>query len=274
MGATWQSLLGGHGIISYSFQVGSLVTGLIFGHFLHAVVWYYCPKVSSKTDSYLLAHISTSACSYPNCKHVLRTWPSIRFFNGVLLKRRCDCCYERISLHYPLTEATCGLLFLSISLVAPSLVDFIQICVFAWFLIALSMIDYFTLLLPDALTQPLMWSGLLISVSGFGIPLEFAVLGSIFGYLSLWVLYWVFRIFTGQEGIGFGDLKLLAAIGAWVGLEMLPLVCTLAAFSGIVFWLSWKVAGRSVQLIPFGPGLSSAGLFIYISQKSHMLWLM
>ncbi|MFU2314992.1 prepilin peptidase [Rahnella sp. PCH160] len=270
----WRGLLGGRGIFTYSLQVGSLVAGLFFGRFFNAFVCHYCPKVSSKTDSGLLPDFSTSACYCQDCKHVLSTWQNIRLFNELLLKPRGYYCHERISLRYSLAELTCGLLFLSISFVAPSLIDVIQICVFAWFLIALSMIDCFTLLLPDALTQPLMWLGLLLSVSGFGIPLEFAVLGSILGYLSLWILYWIFRIFTGQEGIGYGDLKLLAAIGAWVGFEMLPLVCTLAAFSGIVFWLCWKATGRSSHLIPFGPGLSSAGLLIYICQKSHMLWLM
>jgi len=150
----------------------------------------------------------------------------------------------------------------------------VQLCVLAWFLIALSMIDYFTLQLPDALTQPLMWSGLVLSVSGFGIRPESAIYGAVFGYLSLWGLYWLYLIFTRNEGIGYGDFKLLAAIGAWVGWEMLPLVCTLAALCGIAFSLCRQRTHHIKQLIPFGPSLSAAGFLIYISQMNDELWLM
>lgn len=269
-----QALLEGHEVFTFSLQAGLLLAGLLFGSFMNIVVLRYWREKNLKTDSPLLLDISTPASSCPDCKHALHTWQNIPSFSRLFRKGWCYYCHARISLRYPMTVATCGLVFFCISFVAPSPVDAVQFCVFAWFLVALSLIDCFTLLLPDALTQPLMWSGLLISVSGFGIPLELAVLGSILGYLTLWVLYWVFRFFTGQEGIGYGDLKLLAAIGAWVGVDMLPLVCTLAASLGIVFWLWWKAMGRSGRLIPFGPALSSAGLLIYISQKSHIFWLM
>lgn len=259
---------------TYSAQAASLIIGLVFGSFLNVVVWRLCLRISAGADSHLIVDLSTPASHCPKCQHNLKLWQNLPILSWLLLKGRCYYCHERISIRYPLIEATCGLLFLCISstITAPETV--IQICLFSWFLIALSVIDYLTLQLPDALTQPLLWAGLMISATGFGISPEAAIFGAISGYLSLWFFNCICRFFSGKEGIGYGDFKLLAAIGAWVGWEILPLVCTLAAFSGIIFSFCWNKTGRYGQLIPFGPSLSAAGFIIYISQRSEILWLM
>lgn len=153
-------------------------------------------------------------------------------------------------------------------------VSWLIACLFLWFLFALSVIDYFTFVLPNALTQPLLWFGLLISTLGYGVPVESAIFGAASGYLSLWSLYWCLMILIKKEGMGFGDFKLLAAIGAWSGWEALPAVCTLAALIGIFYAVIWGRFFRRDGLIPFGPALSLSGLLVYISQRSEVVWLM
>ncbi|MFO6300570.1 prepilin peptidase [Rahnella selenatireducens] len=166
------------------------------------------------------------------------------------------------------------LLFSGMSFLFHNPVSWLIACLFMWFLLALSVIDYFTFILPNALTQPLLWFGLLISTLGYGVPVESAIFGAASGYLSLWFLYWCLMILIKKEGIGFGDFKLLAAIGAWSGWEALPAVCTLAALIGIFYAVMWGRFFRHDGLIPFGPALSLSGLLIYISQRSGVVWLM
>lgn len=166
------------------------------------------------------------------------------------------------------------LLFSGMSFLFHNPVSWLIACLFLWFLFALSVIDYFTFILPNALTQPLLWFGLLISTLGYGVPVESAIFGAASGYLSLWSLYWCFMILIKKEGMGFGDFKLLAAIGAWSGWEALPAVCTLAALIGIFYAVIWGRFFRHDGLIPFGPALSLSGLLVYISQRSEVVWLM
>jgi leader peptidase (prepilin peptidase)/N-methyltransferase len=134
--------------------------------------------------------------------------------------------------------------------------------VFVWFLIAMTFIDADTQLLPDDLTLPLMWAGLLINLHGTFTSLDSAVIGAVAGYLSLWSVYWIFKLVTGKEGMGYGDFKLLAALGAWMGWSMLPLIILLSSAVGAVIGISMMVLGKlgKGKPIPFGPYLAIAGL--------------
>ncbi|WP_157825444.1 A24 family peptidase [Rahnella sp. AA] len=168
----------------------------------------------------------------------------------------------------------CASLFFGMSYLFDSPTSWLLVCLLSWFLVALSVIDSCTLILPDALTQPLLWFGLLLSTLGYGVPVESAILGAIAGYLSLWTLYWCLKLLVKKEGLGFGDFKLLAALGAWSGWEALPQLCTLAALTGIFYSVVLGRGSLHGNLIPFGPALSFSGVLIYISQRSEAVWLM
>jgi prepilin signal peptidase PulO-like enzyme (type II secretory pathway) len=190
--------------------------------------------------------------------------------------------FRRASLYYQdqlsyrslFVTGSCTLLFLGMSFLFDNPMAWLIVCLFSCFLITLSVIDASTCILPDALTQPLLWLGLILSALGHGVPVESAIFGAVSGYLSLWFLYWCLRLVMKKEGMGFGDFKLLAAIGAWSGWEALPAVCTLAALIGIFYAVVWGRFLRRGSLIPFGPALSISGLLIYISQRSDIVWLM
>lgn len=165
-------------------------------------------------------------------------------------------------------------MFMGMSFLFDNPMAWLVVCLFSYFLFALSIIDASTFILPDALTQPLLWLGLMLSALGYGAPVESAIFGAVSGYLSLWSLYWCLRFVMKKEGMGFGDFKLLAAIGTWSGWEALPAVCTLAALIGIFYAIFWGRIFRQGSLIPFGPALSLSGLLIYISQRIDIVWLM
>jgi leader peptidase (prepilin peptidase)/N-methyltransferase len=137
---------------------------------------------------------------------------------------------------------------------------------FAYLLIAMTFIDLDTMMLPDALTYPLLWAGLLVNVQGMFVPLDQAVIGAAAGYLALWSVYWLFKLTTGKEGMGYGDFKLLAALGAWMGWMMLPMIIILSAVSGAVFGILQMVMARAGlgYKFPFGPYLAAAGLIALV----------
>ena len=201
-----------------------------------------------------------SAC--PSCSHPISAMENIPVLSYVFLRGRCSQCAAPISLRYPLIETLTGLLsgFVAWHFGYGATAFFALL--FCWALIALTFIDLDTQLLPDSITQPLLWLGLLINISATYTPLESALTGAVAGYLTLWSVYWLFKLTTGKEGMGYGDFKLLAAIGAWFGWQMLPLVILLSsvvgAFVGIALILFAK-HGRNIP-IPFGPYLASGGL--------------
>jgi prepilin signal peptidase PulO-like enzyme (type II secretory pathway) len=165
-------------------------------------------------------------------------------------------------------------MFLGLSFLFTMPLSLLSALILFWFLLALSLIDLATYLLPDRLTLPLLWAGLLVhSISG-EVTLQDALYGAAAGYMALWLLYWGVKIVSGKEGMGYGDFKLLAALGAWVGWQMLPYLCILAALAGIVFALVRMGVYKMSEQIPFGPCLAMAGALIYISQESNIVWLM
>lgn len=202
----------------------------------------------------------------PSCRAPIKPWQNIPLLSFALLRGRCRHCDKPISWRYPLVEAAAGLLAaLVIWRFGPTLAG-LGALVFAWTLLALSVIDLDTQLLPDALTLPLIWLGLLVNLGNTLTPLPSAVLGASIGYLVLWSVYWAFRLLTGKEGMGYGDFKLLAAIGAWLGWSMLPLVILASSFVGAVVGIAMMLMqrqGRGTPM-PFGPYLAAAGLIALI----------
>ncbi len=204
--------------------------------------------------------VPRSAC--PACGRGIRAWENIPLLSYLLLRGRCAGCKMRISPRYPLVEAFTGLVSAYVGWRFGFTPAALGALIFAWALIAASCIDLDTQLLPDDITLPLIWVGLLFNLWGTFTSLESAVIGAIAGYLSLWSVYWAFKLATGKEGMGYGDFKLLAAIGAFLGWKMLPAVILLSSLVGAAVGIALIVLarhGRHVP-IPFGPYLAAAGL--------------
>ena len=197
----------------------------------------------------------------PACRRPIKAVENIPILSWMRLRGKCAGCAASISFRYPLVEA----LSAAAALWAVAAFGFtwlaLAAAVYAWALIALAFTDLETGLLPDQITLPLMWLGLLVNLGDGLTPLAWAVAGAAAGYLSLWLLYWAFKLATGKEGMGYGDFKLLAAIGAWLGWQALPAVALLAAAAGLLYALTAILLGRRTrrQPIPFGPFLAAAG---------------
>jgi leader peptidase (prepilin peptidase)/N-methyltransferase len=198
----------------------------------------------------------------PHCNRQIGALENIPVLSFLVLRGRCRGCGAKIGWRYPIVEALTGLLFAFIAwqlgptLAAAGAMGFVAA------MVALTFIDFDTQLLPDDITLPLLWAGLLLNVSGTYTDLTSAVIGAMAGYLSLWAVYWLFKLVTGKEGMGYGDFKLLAAIGAWLGWQVLPLTILMSSFVGALVGISLIVLtrhGRNVP-IPFGPYLAAAGV--------------
>ena len=254
--------------------LAALVLGLCIGSFLNVVILRF-PRILERDwhrqaaelrgeavpeqDRFDLLH-PRSRC--PDCGHTLRLWENIPLLGWLLLRGRCSACGARITLRYAAIELLTGLLSVCaigwFGVTAAGL----GALLFTWCLIALAFIDLDTQLLPDDLTLPLLWLGLVFNLWGVFAPIDAAVIGAMAGYLSLWSVYWLFRLITGREGMGYGDFKLLAAIGAWFGWQVLPAVVVLASAVGAVVGVTLIVLRRHARgtPIPFGPYLAGAGL--------------
>ena len=258
-----------------TFLVGFVfVLGLLVGSFLNVVI-YRLPRMleqgwqaeareilalPQEQDTPISLAKPASTC--PHCGHAIRWYENVPVLSWIWLRGRCSACANAISFRYPVIELT------SATLVAICAWHFgyggwLVVTVLAtWMLLAMAMIDYDTTLLPDNMTLPLMWLGLLAALLDLGpVSLRDAVIGAMAGYLSLWSLYWVFKLATGKEGMGYGDFKLLAALGALLGWQLLPLVLLLSSLVGAVVGISLIATGlvRRDQGIPFGPYLAAAG---------------
>jgi leader peptidase (prepilin peptidase) / N-methyltransferase len=204
--------------------------------------------------------VPRSAC--PHCNHAISAWENIPIISYLLLRGKCKGCGAAISPRYPIIEAISGMLcgFAAWHFgFGPAAIGAL---LFIWALLALTAIDFDTQLLPDDITLPLLWAGLLLNLFGVFTNLPSAVLGAVIGYLALWSVYWLFKFTTGKEGMGYGDFKLLAALGAWLGWQMLPLIILLSSLVGAAVGLTLIVAlkhGRNIP-IPFGPYLAGGGL--------------
>ena len=207
-------------------------------------------------------NLMTPASTCPHCSHKIRAYENIPVVSFVFLRGRCASCKAPIGIRYPIVEAISGILSAYIGWRFGWTLAMAGALIFAWALIALTVIDIDTQLLPDDITLPLLWLGLLVNLNNGFAPLSSAVIGAIAGYLSLWAVYWLFKLATGKEGMGYGDFKLLGAIGAWLGWKMLAIVILLSSLVGAVVGIALIVFtrhGRNTP-IPFGPYLAAAGL--------------
>ncbi|HEY1057893.1 MAG TPA: A24 family peptidase [Limnobacter sp.] len=196
------------------------------------------------------------------CKKALKPWHNIPVLSFVFLKARCGHCDARIGWRYPVVELGCAALFVGLAALHPAGWTALALMGFAATLLVLALIDLDTYLLPDDLTLPLLWAGLLFNLIGGVLPLNQAVMGAMLGYGLLWVVYHGFKLATGKEGMGYGDFKLLAAVGAWLGAMSVFTVLLFASVFGIVFGLAiQKLRGkRNHEAFPFGPCLVAGAL--------------
>jgi leader peptidase (prepilin peptidase)/N-methyltransferase len=250
------------------------VFGLLFGSFLNVVIHRLPVMMQRESDNYVAEEsgkpqphttrynlmVPRSAC--PHCQHQITALENIPVISWLALRGQCSSCKAKISPRYPLVELLTGALSALVIWRFGSGYAGLAALFFLYSLIAMTFIDADTQLLPDDLTYPLLWGGLLININGTFVPLQEAVIGAAAGYLALWSIYWLFKLATGKEGMGYGDFKLLAALGAWMGWTMLPVIVLLSSVVGAVAGLSLIAFARRSRNkpIPFGPYLAAAGL--------------
>ena len=257
-----------------AFAVLAGVVGLAVGSFLNVVIhrlpimmereWLaQCAELRGEAAAEAeRLTLATPRSRCPHCGHSISALENIPLLSYLALRGKCRGCGARISVRYPLVEALTGLLFGFAAWKLGPGAAAAGALVFVAAMVALTFIDFDTQLLPDDITLPLLWAGLLFNAFGVYTDLQTAVFGAVAGYLALWSVYWGFKLATGKEGMGYGDFKLLAAIGAWLGWQMLPLTILLSSFVGAVVGIVLIVLarhGRNVP-IPFGPYLAAAGV--------------
>lgn len=247
--------------------------GLLVGSFLNVVI-HRLPKMMDHDWRCQCAELrgeeppaserltlATPRSRCPCCGHQLTALENIPLVSWLALRGRCSACRAAISPRYPIVETSSALLAaFAAAHFGPSWAT-VGALLLIWSLLALTFIDFDTQFLPDSITLPLLWTGLLFNVFGTFTDLQSAVIGAIAGYLSLWSVYWGFKLATGKEGMGYGDFKLLAALGAWLGWQILPLTILLSSLVGALVGIALIVLtkhGRNVP-IPFGPYLAAAG---------------
>jgi leader peptidase (prepilin peptidase)/N-methyltransferase len=263
------------------FALAAGLLGLMVGSFLNVVI-HRLPIMMERDWAAQCAELKGEAAPAfeplslarprsrcPHCGHLITALENIPLVSWLLLRGRCKGCAAPISLRYPLIEALTGLLFALAAWHFGFTAAGLGALVFVAALLALTAIDFDTQLLPDDITLPLLWIGLALNAFNVYTDLRSAVIGAMAGYLSLWSVYWLFKLFTGKEGMGYGDFKLLAALGAWLGWQMLPLTILLSSLVGAVVGISLMTFarhGRNVP-IPFGPYLAAAGAIALVWGK-------
>lgn len=258
------------------------ILGLLIGSFLNVVIYRIPKMMQRESDNYIAEEsgkeaphtdrfnliVPRSAC--PHCGHQITALENIPVISYLFLGGKCSACKAKIPLRYPLIEFVTGLLSAFLIWHFGSGWLGLSTLLFAWLLIAMTFIDLDTQFLPDDLTYLLLWAGLLVNLKSGFVPLSEAVIGAAAGYLSLWSIYWLFKLTTGKEGMGYGDFKLLAALGAWLGWKMLPAIILLSSAVGAVVGISLIVFARHGRdkPIPFGPYLAAAGLIALVAGKA------
>ena len=269
--------------------IASLVLGLLVGSFLNVII-YRLPVILqrdwkrqcsefleidnslSEDKSHSLKHevfnLQQPASHCPHCYHKIKPWENVPLISYIALGGKCSNCKAKISLRYPSVEFINGVLSALVAFTFGATWLTLALLIFTWSLLVLTLIDFDHQLLPDDITIPLLWLGLLVNALdlGFGVSLDDAVIGAIAGYLVLWAFYWVFKLTTNKEGMGYGDFKLLAALGAWMGWQSLLPIIILSSVVGAVSGIIMIIAlGRDKSVpMPFGPYLSGAGFIMLI----------
>jgi len=265
-----------------AFAVVCAVLGLLIGSFLNVVI-YRLPimlekgwkeeceaflsgddaedvdAAEKKSDERFDLSKPDSHC--PHCKHAIRAWENIPIISYIFLGGKCKSCKAPISIRYPLVELLTGVLSFVVAMHFGFGYQTAAALVLTWCLIALSLIDYDTQLLPDVITLPLLWLGLILSLWVVFVDPATSIIGAVAGYLALWSVFHLFKLVTGKEGMGFGDFKLLAALGAWMGWQLLPAIIILSSLAGAVIGIALIIFKQhnKDKPIPYGPYLAIAG---------------
>ncbi|MFK5893455.1 MAG: A24 family peptidase [Pseudomonadota bacterium] len=263
------------------------ILGLVVGSFLNVVIYRLpvimvhgwreqcadyldCPEKKPENKAISLS-IPGSHC--PNCGHTIRVWENIPVLSYLFQRGRCTSCKQKISWRYPAIELLSAALSVGLAWKFGFSLLLLSALLLNWSLLTLTFIDLDEQLLPDQITLPLLWLGVLLNIFSFYTPLESSIIGAVAGYLILWSVYWVFKLFTGKEGMGYGDFKLLAALGAWFGWQALPLLLLIASISGSILGLLFILVYHQDRKkpIPFGPYLALAGWIVLFGGESMML---
>ena len=248
--------------------------GLCVGSFLNVVIhrlprmmereWHaQCADLRGETPSPAeVLSLARPRSRCPSCGHQITVLENIPIVSYLILRGKCSKCAAPISPRYPVVEAATGLLSAYAAWHFGPTPQALGALIMLWALIALTAIDLDTQLLPDSITLPLLWIGLALNLAGTYVNISSAVIGAMVGYLTLWSVFWLFKLATGKEGMGYGDFKLLAALGAWLGWQMLPVIILLSSIVGAVVGISLIVFSRHGRNtpIPFGPYLAAAGI--------------
>ena len=252
------------------------ITGMMVGSFLNVVI-YRLPLMmqkgwrqeccefleidNEKEQDDEAFNLVTPRSRCPHCQHAIKAWENIPVISYLVLRGRCSSCQQSISLRYPSIEALTGLLSLVVVLHFSYSPQLIPALLLTWALVALSFIDFDHQLLPDDITLPFLWLGLLCNLFGLFTDIYSSVIGAIAGYMILWLIYITFKILTGKEGMGHGDFKLLAMLGAWLGWQPLLVVILTSSLVGAIIGISMILMRRTDRgtQIPFGPYLAAAG---------------
>lgn len=274
-----------------SFYVFVAIFSLLIGSFLNVVVyrlpkmmhneWYLeCREFLSeevkdiKPKKIEGLSLSKPDSTCPKCAHKIRFYENIPVISWLFLKGKCSQCTNSISIRYPIVEATTALLSVIVALHSGVSIQTVLVILLTWGLICLTLIDLDHMLLPDQIVMPLLWLGLLVNIDGTFVPLTDAVIGAAVGYMSLFSVFWLFKLLTGKEGMGHGDFKLFALFGAWIGWQLLPVLILMASVVGAIIGISLMVFKnhQREQAIPFGPYLAVAGWITLLWGNSIWTW--
>lgn len=262
--------------------------GLLVGSFLNVVIyrlpimldtsWRYECKIlldvdTDKTDERTKFNLVVPPSACPKCHEHVRAWQNIPVLSYVFLRGKCFYCKNPISIRYPLVELLTGVLFLTVAWHFGLSFQTLFGVVFTAMLVAMTFIDADTQLLPDNMTLSLLWLGLLASLlnGGLFVSPEKAIVGAMIGYLSLWSVYWLFKLVTGKEGMGYGDFKLLGALGAWLGAQPLLVVILMSAGLGLLYAIISRLGKE--KPMPFGPYLACAGWITFLYGNEILAWM-
>ncbi len=262
------------------YYLTACLLGLIVGSFLNVVIYRLpvmlksgwkseCQAFLAEEEGQSPSHneeaqafnLNTPRSRCPHCGHAITAWENIPVISYLFLRGRCAECKTAISLRYPAIEIFTAILTLACAWRFGISMDAAFAILLSWALIALAFIDLDEQYLPDSITLPFLWLGLLLNTQNLFTDLESAVIGAIAGYLILWSVYMLFKKVTGKEGMGFGDFKLLAMLGAWLGWQMLPAIILLSSIVGAIIGILLIASNRHQRgiPIPFGPFLAAAG---------------
>ena len=268
------------------FYLFIVLLGLSVGSFLNVVI-YRLPLILEndwkgqcrellelKEQPEKVITLSKPASTCPKCQHKIRIWENIPVISYLFLKGKCSQCHTAISIQYPLIEILTAILSLVVAMTFGVSWQTLFALILTWSLIAMSVIDLHKMILPDDITLPVLWIGLLISVFNIYIDPTTSIIGAAAGYLILWSVFQLFKLVTGKEGMGYGDFKLLALFGAWFGWKLLPLIIILSSATGAIIGILMIILSKKERStpIPFGPYLAIAGWISMIWGQQIITW--